>query len=108
MKKRDYQPSPIKKVLPFVVFISVFILVLSFVVTGLQEASSASDSEGLRIAEESIKRAVINCYASEGIYPPSFDYLKVHYGLSIDEHKYIVHYEIFAENIMPEITEIKY
>jgi len=107
MNKNSYRPSLIKKLLPFVVIIGIFAFVLFFVLTGLQEASSASDAEGLRIAEESIKRAVINCYASEGIYPPDFAYLRDHYGISIDESKFAVHYEIFAENIMPEITVIR-
>ena len=90
--------------LSYIIFIAVFALILYFVLTGLKDASAASSSEGQRIAVNSITRAVINCYASEGMYPPSYEYLKEHYGLSIDEKKYIVHYMIFAENIMPDIT----
>ena len=108
MDKSNYKSSFVGRFLPYLVFIIVFAAVLFFVVKGLNEASSASDAEGLRIAENSIQRAVINCYASEGIYPPSFDYLKENYGISVDESKYIVHYNIFATNIMPDITVIKF
>jgi hypothetical protein len=104
MDKNNYKSSFIGKLLPYLVFLIVFAAVLSFVLTGLQETSRASDSEGLRIAESSIQRAVINCYASEGKYPPDFEYLKKNYGISIDESKYIVHYNIFANNIMPDIV----
>jgi len=104
MDKKLYRGSLTKRLLPFLVFIAIFASVLYFVLTGLQEAGAASESEGQRIAEESIRRAVINCYASEGMYPPTFEYLKEHYGIAIDEHKYVVHYQIFASNIMPDIA----
>ena len=107
MDKKRYSRSLFSKLLPYFVFIVIFSFVLYFVLTGLGQANDASDSEGLRIAQESIHRSVINCYASEGNYPPSFEYLKEHYGISVDENKYIVHYEIFASNIMPDITVLR-
>jgi uncharacterized membrane protein YfbV (UPF0208 family) len=107
MNKNNYKSSFAGRFLPYLVFIIVFSLVLVFVITGLNQASESSASEGLRIAENSIHRAVINCYASEGIYPPSFEYLKEHYGISVDENKYVVHYTIFASNIMPDITVLQ-
>ena len=108
MNKKRYRTSLRSRIMPYLIFAVLFSFVLYFVITGLDEASAGSDAEGLRIAERSITRSVINCYASEGKYPPSFEYLKEHYGISIDENKYIVHYEIFAENFMPDITVLKY
>jgi len=102
-KSRD-QSSLIGKIVPFLGLVIVFLAVLFFVLTGFQEARIASDAEGLRIAENSIRRAVINSFASEGKFPPSFEYLKEHYGIHIDEHKFVVHYHIFASNIMPDIV----
>ncbi|MCL1808344.1 MAG: hypothetical protein FWG42_01085 [Clostridiales bacterium] len=107
MDKKSYTPQVAKKLLTYLVLAAVFLLVLRFVLGGLAQTSETSSSEGLRIAEESIRRAVVNCYASEGNYPPSYEYLKDHYGISVDEGKYIVHYEIFASNIMPDITVIE-
>lgn len=46
----------------------------------------------------------MHCYAIEGQYPESVAYLEENYGLRIDHDRYIVHYDIFADNIMPEIT----
>ena len=40
----------------------------------------------------------------EGAYPASYDALKARTGLAINEEKYAVFYEVFASNIMPEIT----
>ena len=102
MDKNSYKTRP--RYVYYIAFIVIFALILYFVLTGLSQASAASSTEGQRIAVNSITRAVINCYASEGMYPPSYEYLKEHYGLSVDENKYIIHYTIFAENIMPDIT----
>ena len=49
----------------------------------------------------------MNCYAIEGSYPATIDYVEQHYGLQIDHDRYDVFYEIFAENVMPEITVIE-
>ncbi len=57
--------------------------------------------------ETALRRGAAACYAAEGIYPPDLDYLKTHYGLQIDENRYRVFYEIFAHNLMPEITVLE-
>ena len=44
---------------------------------------------------EDVKKRVIN-EASE--------YLKKNYGIQIDESRFTVFYEVFAKNLMPEIT----
>ena len=60
--------------------------------------------------EESLRRAVtrasVQCYAIEGRYPPSVEYLEEHYGIQIDRERYNVFYSGFASNIMPDITVI--
>ena len=57
--------------------------------------------------EQAIRRCAVACYAAEGIYPPDLDYLKEHYGLQIDETRYRVFYEVFADDLMPEITVLE-
>ena len=52
---------------------------------------------------EQIRNAAIGCYASEGRYPQSIEYLVEHYGLIYDEDRYSVLYDAFASNIMPDI-----
>jgi hypothetical protein len=49
----------------------------------------------------------VSCYALEGQYPPDIAYLQEQYGLQIDMDRYMVHYEVFAENIMPDITVLE-
>ena len=57
--------------------------------------------------EQAIRRCAVACYAAEGIYPPDLDYLREHYGLQIDETRYRVFYEVFADDLMPEITVLE-
>lgn len=66
-------------------------------------AQSASVEKSIR---ESVYRAAMTCYACEGAYPESFEYLCENYGVSVDPQDYAVYYEVFASNIMPEITVV--
>lgn len=73
---------------------------LFFAVNGLHRDSSAEGREQLELA---VRRSAVACYAAEGIYPPTLDYLVEHYGIQIED-KYIVYYDVFASNLMPDIT----
>ena len=84
-----------------------FALIFAVFIGGVTQASSANESESLRVARESIVRAIVSCYAIEGSYPETFEYIKENYGVGIDEGKYAVHYEVFASNIMPDVTILK-
>lgn len=60
--------------------------------------------ESLEVVRRSLDRAVVECYALEGFYPPDLTYLKDHYGISIDETIYYVDYFYLGSNLMPDIT----
>jgi len=81
--------------------------VMGMIVFGLQQTEESSRAEGLRVLEDSIRRAVIICYAVEGRYPASVEYIEEHYGIHIDRTKYVVHYSVFASNLLPDITVIE-
>lgn len=89
-------------IVPVLFTVAVMLLILS----GLRQTEAASSAEGLRILEDSIRRAVVISYAIEGRYPESLDYIEKNFGIHIDRSKYIVHYNIFASNILPEISVI--
>ena len=48
-------------------------------------------------------RAAVACYSVEGVYPDSVEYLTEHYGLTVNRNTYIVVYEAFASNQLPEV-----
>ena len=81
-------------------------VIMMMIVFGLQQTETSSSAEGLRILEDSIRRAVVISYAIEGRYPASIEYIEEHFGIHIDRTRYAVHYRIFASNILPEITVI--
>lgn len=60
--------------------------------------------QGAAQLADAVRKAAVACYAAEGIYPPTVQYLTDHYGIQIDREKYHVFYEVFAENLMPDIT----
>lgn len=86
------------------------LLILAVLVCFLSAVSRLEhgrEAEGKRQLEEALRRTAVSCYASEGFYPPSVDYMVQHYGLQYEESAYRVHYEIFASNLMPEITVVE-
>lgn len=74
--------------------------------TALNSLDSGQDEEDRRQLEEALQRGCLACYAAEGVYPPSLDYLKEHYGVQVDEERYTIMYSVFAENLLPDITVI--
>lgn len=104
MKKRRVKNNKYGSLFSSILPIFLFVVIISIVMTGLSGASESTSSEGLRVAQEAITRAAVSCYATEGFYPDTYEYLRDNYGLSVNEDRYIIHYEIFADNIMPDIT----
>ena len=82
------------------------VVIMMMVVFGLRQTDAASSAEGLRILEDSIRRAVVMSYAIEGRYPQSIEYIEEHFGIHIDRTRYAVHYRVFASNILPEIMVV--
>ena len=52
-------------------------------------------------------RASAQCYALEGGYPPSLEYLSDNYGVVLDLDTYYYHYDVQGSNIAPQIKVIK-
>ena len=52
---------------------------------------------------ETVLRRASECYAVEGAYPESLAYLEEHYALVINHRDFIVTYEVYASNQMPEV-----
>ena len=90
----------------FLALLAVAAVLLAFTL-GLRGVREGSREQGREQLEDALRRAAVACYAAEGIYPPTVHYLTEHYGIQIDEERYAVFYEVFADNLMPEITVIE-
>ena len=81
-----------------------FLAVLFFFLFGVRAMESKSEEESLASLRNAIQRACVQCYAIEGRYPTSVEYLEEHYGIVIDRDRYYVFYDGWASNVMPDIT----
>ncbi|MCL2538819.1 MAG: hypothetical protein FWE66_00630 [Oscillospiraceae bacterium] len=84
-----------------------FILVAVLMVNGFANTADKRDGQAIRSASDSIRRAVVTCYAIEGSFPDSYEYIRDNYGVFIDEDKYVVFYTVFASNIPPNFKVVE-
>lgn len=98
------QGSKVKKVSASLFIFLASCLFASFALQDTMEQTKVQQKQQLEVV---LKRAIIECYALEGTYPPNIHYLESYYGIVISHEKYIVYYDIFASNIMPEFKVIE-
>ncbi|MCM1190757.1 MAG: hypothetical protein NC541_15890 [bacterium] len=89
--------------LPIAVFAVIFILFLGGV-SSVSETTYAKQKESL---ETALSRSIAQCYAVEGAYPPDLQYLKDHYGLTYDESEFLVDYDFYGSNLVPDVTVLR-
>ena len=83
-----------------VILITCAVIIVLTAVANLEQGRQAED---IRQLEQALKRTAVACYAVEGVYPPDVDYMRQRYGLTFDDSRYTVHYELAASNLMPQI-----
>ena len=103
----DVMKERIQSGLKGLLFPVLAVVVLLFFLTALGNLKTGNSEEGKKQLEQALQHCAVTCYATEGIYPPDVDYMKEHYGIQIDESRYLVRYEVFAENLMPDITVLE-
>lgn len=86
----------------------IIVLVLAAAVLLVNRIDTAQDAAETDIVRDAVKNAALTCYAVEGAYPDSVDYLREHYRLAYDEDRYMITYDAFASNMIPDIwvTEV--
>ena len=82
-------------------------IVLVCFVYALGNLEGGRNAEELYQLEEVLRKGCAACYAAEGAYPPDLEYLKEHYGVQVNETRYTVYYNMFAQNLMPDITVLE-
>jgi len=87
------------------------ILILVVVLLGFTLfANSMTDGNASRekeILQNAIDRSITQCYALEGIYPDSLEYLEEEYGLTYNKEHFFVDYQYIGSNLRPDITIIE-
>lgn len=100
MKKKTITSELLLRLLTILLVAAMFFVILR----AMANLTAAQYSAGRDSLEAAIRRSVMTCYAEEGVYPPNLEYLLDNYGMYFTDSDYIVHYDVFAENIMPDIT----
>lgn len=96
-KKKNRIPAVILILLAAVAAVAVWYFASTVSARDLSDESAAA-------VKDAIRRSALQCYAVEGIYPPTLEYLQENYGLQVNTRDFYIRYDIFASNIAPEIT----
>ncbi len=80
--------------------------VAALFIYGIARVSRSAAREQQAVTEHAIQRALVNCYAIEGVYPADLAYLEEHYGLRIDHDRFVIDYDSFASNIRPAVRVV--
>ena len=75
--------------------------------TLLDVIDGASGTAQTELVRDAVRSAILTCYAVEGAYPSDLAYLEQNYGLAYDKERYIVSYDAFASNVMPEVRVLE-
>ena len=82
---------------------AVVIVIFLFAVRSFGNSNVQKQKESL---ENALQKTIVECYALEGAYPSSLDYLKEHYGLTYNEDLFFVTYDYIGSNLRPDTTVI--
>ena len=92
-----------KDVASILIFIA---LILAFVLL-VNNITNKHSGRELQIVRDAVKNAALTCYAVEGAYPDSVEYLRDHYRLAYDEDRYMVNIKSFATNRAPDVYVVE-
>ncbi len=107
MRQHLYDKRPKGNLRGLIVTMAALFAAMLVFVWAVGVAGAQSDAEQEAQLREAIRRAMVTCYATEGQYPPSLDYLTKNYALAFDGDRFIVSYDAFASNIMPTVSVLR-
>ena len=82
------------------------LIILMFLLYGVKDATGNAERLQSELTMHAITRALADCYAIEGHYPPNIQYLFDNYGVKVDEEQFFILYRVFAPNISPTVRLI--
>lgn len=90
-------------------YIPIFLLITMVFGFAFFSSHALSDNSvrNREVLEKALNRSISQCYALEGMYPPSLDYLIDNYGLTYDSEHYFIDYRFIGSNLRPDVTIIE-
>ncbi len=89
-----------------VISVVIFVLIAVFFIQAVEYSGRSSIEKEQESLENAISRDIVQCYALEGMYPPSLSYMEDHYGLTYNKNVFFVDYQPIAANLYPDYTVI--
>ncbi len=89
-----------------VITVAIFVLIIMLFVMAVEYSGKSTIQKQQESLENAIARDIVQCYAIEGMYPPSLEYMEDHYGLTYDKDVFFVDYQPIAANLYPDYTVI--
>lgn len=84
--------------------IVIFVVVAGILYGQIKNMSKEVGQSDVDMLKDALENAVVTCYAIEGRYPESLEYIEEHYGVKIDREKYFVDYNKNLINMKPQIS----
>ena len=84
--------------------IVIFVIVAGMLYGQIKNMSKEVQQSDIDMLKNALENAVVTCYAIEGRYPESLEYIEEHYGVKIDKEKYFVDYDKSLINMRPRIS----
>ena len=87
-----------------IALVLLMILLIGGVWVLISRVGRRSGAAQTEFVTDAVHNAALTCYAVEGAYPDDLEYLRAHYGLAYDQDRYLVRYDSFGSNLMPDIS----
>lgn len=84
--------------------LAAFVLVVALILGASNAAGAVLREQGELSVRNAILDSAKQCCAVEGGYPASLAYLEENYGLVVNRDDYTITYEVFADNVMPNVV----
>ncbi|MCR5784140.1 MAG: hypothetical protein K6G40_00665 [Eubacterium sp.] len=88
------------------IYLLLFVVVLVIFIRAVSVFGTSNTEKQKESLENALNKTIVECYALEGAYPPSLEYLKEHYGLLYNEDLFFVDYDYIGSNLRPDTTVI--
>ncbi len=80
-----------------------FVIIFGAFYLAITRLADSAGLQQLQALENAVRKDVLHCFASEGEYPESIEYLEKNYALSYDHDRFEVYYVRGDGNVLPEI-----
>ena len=102
---KDFKGNSRKDIWKSIVLpILIGVAMLAVMVFAVMKFSAMSAEQDRELTLAAVRKAAVQCYADEGRYPSTLDYLVDNYGVHIDDDSFMVTYDCAAANVFPNIS----